>query len=276
MKKVFLTVFLLILVMSFMFIFLRQNRISPPPDSIQGNTKFKSFNQTKSILLKQVYNNHRITFYCQETFNKKKRLTSTKKFKSKLNNKRSKKIEWEHIVPANAFGKNFKAWTEGNKIHCVKRKSKAKGKKYYKGRKCAAEVSKLYQFMQADMHNLVPAIGEINGLRSNYEFVEHIQYGPKDKPDQDGLFKKCKMNIDNQQAIPPPKTRGNIARTYFYMRAAYPEKLKLSVKQVKLLEKWNKKDPVNKWECQRTKTITKIQGNPNPFVEKPCIDNNFW
>ena len=49
----------------------------------------------------------------------------------KAKNKRSNYIEWEHIVPAHAFGHNLTCWNSGND-RCIK---KSTGKSY-KGRKC--------------------------------------------------------------------------------------------------------------------------------------------
>jgi len=71
-----------------------------------------------------------------------------------------------------------------------------------------------YRYMQSDMFNLYPAIGEINGLRSNYRFDmvagEDRDFGP------------CDFEIEGRVAEPPEHVRGDIARTYQYMDAAYP------------------------------------------------------
>ncbi len=83
----------------------------------------------------------------------------------KKNNKRANRIEWEHVVPAYTFGIFFSEWTVGHP-KCVKKN----GKKF-KGRKCAEKVNKEYRRMQADMFNLYPAIGEVNGRRSNYSMA---------------------------------------------------------------------------------------------------------
>ena len=68
--------------------------------------------------------------------------------------------------------------------------------------------------MESDLYNLVPAVGEINGLRSNYSFAMI--------PGEKRAFGKCDMEIENRKAEPPPDKRGNIARTYFYMDWVYP------------------------------------------------------
>lgn len=66
---------------------------------------------------------------------------------------------WEHIVPAHAFGQSFKEWREGHP-ECVNRKGKL-----FRGRNCAQKVNIKFRYMQADMYNLVLAMGEINSLR---------------------------------------------------------------------------------------------------------------
>ena len=63
------------------------------------------------------------------------------------------------------------------------------------------------------MFNLVPAVGEINGLRQNYSFGMI--------PGEKREFGTCDMEIENKKAEPPPEVRGNVARIYFYMDAAY-------------------------------------------------------
>ena len=43
--------------------------------------------------------------------------------------------------------------------------------KTFKGRNCARKMAILFRYMEADLYNLYPAIGEVNGLRSNYSMV---------------------------------------------------------------------------------------------------------
>ncbi|BCS94533.1 hypothetical protein DSLASN_01650 [Desulfoluna limicola] len=108
------------------------------------------------------------------------------------------------------------------------------------------------------MYNLVPAVGEINGLRSNYSYSmisgERREFG------------SCDMEIENKKAEPPPHIRGDIARAYMCMNWAYPGRGIISRKNKKLFEAWNKVDPVDKWEHERSLRIEAIQGNKNPFV----------
>ncbi len=156
---------------------------------------------------------------------------------------RANRIEWEHIVPAWEFGHQLQCWQKG-------------------GRKNCADTSPEFNKMESDMHNLVPAIGEVNGDRSNFRFSQWNA-----KADQYG---QCDMVIDfkNRQAQPAPDTRGKIARTYLYMQQTY--NLKIASQQLKLFKAWDKSYPVDTIECKRDNAIAQVQGNHNPFVQNAC------
>ena len=119
-----------------------------------------------------------------------------------------------------------------------------------------------YKLMQADMFNLYPAIGEVNGRRSNYSMA--ILEGEKRE------FGKCDVEIRNKKIEPKESIRGEIARTYLYMDSAYPGRGIISNKNQRLFESWNQSDPVDQWECERAKRIEKIQGNRNEVVMRDC------
>ena len=69
---------------------------------------------------------------------------------------------------------------------------------------------------------------------------------------------------------PREEIRGEIARTYMYMDSVYPGRGIISNKNRKLFDAWNKRDPVDEWECERAKRIEKIQGNRNDVVMRDC------
>ena len=131
-----------------------------------------------------------------------------------------------HVVPAHAFGKTFPEWRNGHS-DCKTRKGKS-----FKGRNFARKMASPFRYMESDMYNLVPAIGEINGLRPNYSFAI--------VPGEKRIFGKCDMEIEGRKAEPPPDKRGNIARTYFYMNWAYPGHGVISKKNQKLFKAWDK------------------------------------
>ncbi|EAK5192432.1 deoxyribonuclease [Campylobacter coli] len=137
-------------------------------------------------------------------------------------NQRAKRIEWEHIMPAQNFGKHLPCWKEG-------------------GRK-ACQNDPLFTKMEADKQNLVPAIGEINGDRSNFRYAEaptnlkYAQYG------------NCKVYADfkAKRFYPANYSKGWIARSYLYMSKTY--NIRLSDQERKLMEAWDKQYPIDEKE----------------------------
>jgi deoxyribonuclease-1 len=222
-----------------------------------GNKKIESFSKSKTFL-KKIHQESRVTFYCQCKYNNNKPNWGSCGFRPRKDKKRASRIEWEHILPASYFGKKFNAWVNGHP-NCINNK----GKKF-KGRKCTEKVHKLYRYMQADLYNLQPAIGEVNGLRSNY------QIGEIDGEVRE--FGKCDIEIKNKKVEPAPKIRGDIARTYLYMEQTYPQYVKFNQSIKKLIIKWDQDDPVDEWECKRANLISYIQGNTNKILQNRCAN----
>tara|TARA_B100000446_G_scaffold39220_2_gene34577 strand:+ start:24050 stop:24829 length:780 start_codon:yes stop_codon:yes gene_type:complete len=221
----------------------------------QGNTEIESFSKAKRLLQQKVYNEHRQTLYCNAVFDEDKNVQLPQGFHTDKHKKRAARIEWEHVVPAENFGRFYSEWREGHPL-CVSRKGKA-----YRGRKCAEKVVSQYRLMQADMHNLFPAIGAVNALRSNYSFTV--------MPQEPVDFGSCAMKIENRKAEPPEESRGRIARTYLYMAETYPQ-LQLSKKTQHLMQAWHQRYPVAEWECDRASAIETLQGNANLVVNEAC------
>jgi len=101
------------------------------------NTQITSFSKSKKLLLK-LYKDNPVTLYCGCSYKGKKPNLSSCGYIPKKNKKRANRIEWEHVVPAHAFGKSFSEWRNGHP-KCVKKN----GKKF-KGRKCAEKVNVEY------------------------------------------------------------------------------------------------------------------------------------
>ncbi|MBM9520804.1 endonuclease [Desulforhopalus vacuolatus] len=241
-------IFVFVLLFSSSFTFAGQQR--------DGNTSNQSFSKAKRILLQTVYRDYHKTFYCDCGFEGKK-IIYNNGYVPYRNNKRAQRLEWEHVVPAQAFGHSFSSWRDGDE-RCVTRKGKS-----FKGRNCARKASTEFRYMEADMHNLMPSVGEINGLRSNYSFA--MISGESRR------FGTCDMEIKDRKAEPPLNIRGDIARTYRYMDAAYPGHGIISKKNRKLFAAWDKEDPVDIWECERERRVAGIQGNRNRFVAEMCL-----
>lgn len=224
--------------------------------SVRGNSSIDSFSKAKRLLLREVYKDFHKTFYCGSSFDQTKKVLHDAGYVPKKSWKRAHRLEWEHVVPAHAFGQSFSEWRNGHE-QCVT----SKGKRF-KGRKCTEKTNREFRLMQADMHNLVPAIGEVNGLRSNYSYTQ--------LPGEEREFGSCDVEIRDKKVEPADHLRGDIARIYMYMDKAYPGRGIISRKNRKLFDAWAKLDPVDDWECERQERIKKIQGNDNPFVEDEC------
>ena len=221
--------------------------------SVSGNRKIEHFRRSKPLMM-QIFADRRQTFYCGCRFAKNKRVDlASCGYVWRKNKKRAERIEWEHVVPAEAFGRSLLVWREGPRL-CVNRKGKR-----YKGRRCARKVSKLFRRMEADLYNLQPAIGEVNGDRSNYSMQEIAG--------EERKYGACDVEIDQRKIEPTEAIRGDIARTYFYMDHAYPGLRIIGKKRRKILEAWDKADPVDEWERTRASRVAKIQGNHNPFIK---------
>ncbi len=215
--------------------------IEPEIQGLRAETY--SFSKSKRLLATKIYPEHPIGFYsgCRYKVQNKKLIPIHRScgFKYRKNKNRSERIEWEHIVPAWMFGHQLRCWQQGGRLNC--RNNNA-----------------TFKQMEADMHNLVPAIGEINGDRSNFKYgmIEGEQrlYG---KPDIEIAFSE-------RLAEPPTSVQGDIARTYFYMVDKY--KLKLSRQQQQLFIAWNNSDPVDAWERKKNRLLKEIQGDENLYI----------
>ena len=220
-----------------------------------GNIAIQSFSKAKKLLQKEVYFDHRQTIYCNASFDEKKNITLPSGYQSTKYKKRAKRVEWEHVVPAENFGRTFSEWREGD-AKCVKKDGKP-----FKGRNCANKVNKEYRLIQSDLYNLFPAIGSVNAMRSNFNFTM--------LPGEESDFGSCAMKIDSKKAEPPIEARGRIARTYMYMDRTY-SRYSMSKQQRKLMAVWDKQFPATEWECLRAKRIEKLQGNINTVMTERC------
>lgn len=226
-----------------------------------GNTTNDSFNLAKRMLERQVYFDHHVTLYCGAEFDAQKRVTLPDGFSTPAHEKRAAKVEWEHAVPAENFGRAFPEWRDGHP-ECVNRNGKP-----FKGRHCAEKVNMGYRHMQADMYNLFPAIGAVNAVRSNKRYST--------LPDSAAAFGSCPAKVDGNRFEPPDRAKGQVARAALYMADSY-SKYRLSRQQEKLFKAWDRIFPVDAWECTRAKRIETLQGNENARIKEPCKKAGLW
>jgi deoxyribonuclease I len=222
----------------------------------RGNRAISNFSQAKKLAVK-IHQGHQTTLYCGCPYEGKTVDIRACGYKPKHDVGRATRLEWEHVVPAEAFGQSFKEWREGAP-QCL-----SKNNKPYKGRKCAGK-NPIFNRMEADLYNLWPEIGELNGLRSNLSMSDFRG---------DGQFGNCQAAIEDRKFRPgTAEAKGRVARTYLYMEQAYPGHGIVSGKNQKLFEAWDQMYPVTAWECERGRIIERHQGNPNPVLQKRCTE----
>lgn len=220
----------------------------------------EDFSDAKKAMDEYVIYDDRVTIYCGAHFGSDKRVELAPGFYAPTHTSRAGRVEWEHAVPVENFGRSFKAWREGNR-YCEK------NGKPFRGRKCAQKVSMEFRKMEADMYNLFPAIGAVNAIRGNRNYAE--------LPDVPASFGSCAAKIEGKEFEPPDRAKGQVARATLYMESRY-KRFRLSRRQRQLFTSWNRMFPVDKSECIRAKRIQKIQKNENNFVREPCIQAGFW
>ncbi len=232
--------------------------ISLSASEIGGNRKIGSFSKAKKILYSKIYSKEKLrkTFYCGCAFKGKQVDLESCGYHVRKNKRRAGRVEAEHVVPASVFGENLPSWKNGDP------KCRTRRGKNFKGRKCSSKVDNSFKFMEADLYNLMPAIGEVNGDRSNYSMSEI--------PGEPRRYGACDFEIEKKRVEPRPEIRGDIARVYKYMNLTYPGYGIISDRNRNLFEKWDSEDPVSNDECERAFRIEQIQGNRNVILENAC------
>lgn len=153
---------------------------------------------------------------------------------------RTQRIEWEHIVPAWVFGHQRQCWQKGGRKNCVK-------------------TDPVFRAIEADLYNIAPSIGEVNGDRSNFNYGQLASsvlspYGQS----------QSRVDFKNRIFEPRNEVKGQVARVMFYMYDRY--NLTMSKQQQQLLMAWDRQFPVNRWEKLQNERIGRITGHYNPFV----------
>lgn len=164
------------------------------------------------------------------------------------NIKRANITEIEHILPAENFGHQLACW---KKTIC-----KDHGNQY-KGRRCCEKSDHIFQSMEAELYNLWPAVGLVNGARSNYS------YGVVTSSNK---YYGCnfKINRITREIEPSNKTKGIVARATLFMVDKYHIPLLEEKRQLYL--SWNKQYPPSKWEKVWASEIAAIEGYQNKFI----------
>jgi len=233
--------------------------VTPPTAAAPSGPLPKSpstFESAKKILYGQVYAAHHVTFYCGCTYSPDRKVDLGSCGLEALADKpRVQRIEAEHIFPAAMFGNFRPCWRNpGDFPECVKSDGKT-----LSGRQCCERVDPVFSAAHNDLFNLVPAVGEVNDKRSDFNWGMI--------PGEKREFGNCNMEVDSsiRRVEPPESVQGDIARTMFYMSDTYG--FNLSRQDQQLYTAWSRQDPPDAWEIERNRRIKAIQGKSNRFVE---------
>jgi len=82
---------------------------------------------------------------------------------------RAARTESEHIVPAWTFGHQRQCWQQGGRKNCV-------------------ATDPIFKAMEADLYNLYPSVGEVNGDRANFNYGMASSVSPQ--------YGRCATRID--------------------------------------------------------------------------------
>ncbi len=158
----------------------------------------------------------------------------------KFGHNKGRSINVEHVFPM--------SWVT-KKLRCRSREQ---------CRKSSPEFNRI----EADMHNLYPALAAINTARSAMAYGMVLG--------EQRRFGSCDFEVDTRRRAVEPrrKVRGDIARAMFYMRDSYD--LTIYPRQARLLQKWHQEDPPDDVERWRNNRIEQIQGRRNRFIDDPA------
>lgn len=144
--------------------------------------------------------------------------------------------------------------------------------------------------MHNDAFHVVPADTYVNSVRNNFPYGENKGEMFTGK----GNFgKKGKCTTPGYSGTvfePADEYKGDFARIYFYMATAYKAAIagwtspvmsgneyRPYVKwQMDMLMRWAKEDPVSQKEILRNEAVAKVQGNRNPFIDYPGLEEYVW
>ena len=148
--------------------------------------------------------------------------------------------------------------------------------------------------MKADAHFVLPADGYINNMRSNYPFGT---VGTVTKTSNNGYSKlgsaASSLGYSGTVFEPNDEYKGDIARAILYFVTCYESELtssewktfdmfdktsypSLTTWATTLLLAWSAADPVSQKEIDRNDAVDALQGNRNPFVDYPGIEQYIW
>lgn len=202
-----------------------------------------SYREAKAIA-DSIYHDYPVTLYCSCLFDLSDNNDTSHKIdldtcgvNTQRYRNRMLDTEWEHVMPASYFGSMLPCWSQSGPNES--------------GREHCADTSPSFNAMAGDLYNLQPSVGAINAIRSNHP------YGLI--PGERRVMGQCDFEDNGRVAEPAPWIRGDVARSWFYMRDTYG--IPITDAMTRLLQQWARQDPPDLWEKTRARRIGRIQGD---------------
>jgi len=140
--------------------------------------------------------------------------------------------------------------------------------------------------MSTDLFHIYPTDGYVNGIRGNFPYGT---VGNTNHVTTNGS-KRGTSNWPGYSEIvfePIDEYKGDFARTFFYMLTRYYPQVSgwdndmlsgdnFSGWAREVLLQWAEDDPVSQKEIDRNNAVYNIQGNRNPFIDKPEFAEYTW
>lgn len=121
-----------------------------------------------------------------------------------------------------------------------------------------------FNHAEADLHNLWPAVRNLNSSRQDSPFGM-IPGETRKEITIGGQKFSCDYEKKDDLVEPRRIVRGNLARSIFYMCREYGFPVESTM--MAQLKIWNKQDKPTKGERRRNDKIEAIQGTRNPFID---------
>ncbi|MGQ3887863.1 endonuclease [Legionella sp. CNM-1927-20] len=209
----------------------------------------KNFGQAKKHA-RILFAFYRETLYCRCKFDARLQVDlKSCNMQAAARFKRARRVEWEHMMPAENFGNQFACWREPL--------CKKKNGKQYRGRACCGRIDPKFRQAESELYNLWPAVGLVNQARSNYRYSMLETHT---------TFYGCPITIDSasRRVEPADYAKGIVARANLFMSDKYS--IRLSEAQRTLFLTWNSQFPPSDREKQWAQLIAKIEGYENPYI----------
>lgn len=162
--------------------------------------------------------------------------------------------------------------------------------------------------MYSDIVHVIPTDGTVNNKRSNNAYGEITDSAKVDWQSANGFSKQSKKGGCGTQGWkeylgtkassarvfePNNEYKGDLARIYFYMVTCYEPLAGTWTSDMfdaesedgyqpfaqwafDMLMRWAKEDPVSQKEIDRNEACYQLQGNRNPFVDYPGLEDYIW